>query len=150
MDKRFDLLVNKTGFREKEGIVNRMIYGIGTDMVEISRLEKTIQNKSFLQRFYTEREQQLILSRKSRVKAAAINFAGKEAVSKALRTGITRQVHLEEIEILREESGAPYVTLYGKTLEYSKDCEIERVHISLSDTEEYAIAYAVAECKERA
>ncbi len=127
-----------------------MIYGVGTDIVKIDRLEQIFQkNQSFLERFFTEKEQKLIRSRKRISVTAAMNFAGKEAVSKAFRTGITSQVHLEEIEILREETGAPYVVLYGETLEYAQSCGINEIHISLSDTSEYAIAYAIAECKER-
>lgn len=127
-----------------------MIYGIGTDIVEVSRMEQLFQKSdTFLKRFFTEKEQELILSRNKSFEAAAMNFSGKEAVSKAFRTGITGEVRLEEIEILREESGAPYVVLYGATLEYAKKLGVDTIHISLSDTKEYAIAYAIAECRER-
>ncbi len=135
-------------FEERYGF--RMIYGIGADIVEVSRLEQSLQKSdTFLKRFFTEKEQELILARTKAYQTAAMNFAGKEAVSKAFRTGITSEVHLEEIEILREETGAPYVTLYGKTLEYVKSLGVNVIHISLSDTKEYAIAYAIAECRER-
>lgn len=127
-----------------------MIYGIGADIVEVSRMKQLFQkSNTFLKRFFSEKEQELILSRSKVHETAAMNFAGKEAVSKAFRTGITSEVHLEEIEILREESGAPYVRLYGKTLEYAKKIGVDTIHISLSDTKEYAIAYAIAECRER-
>ena len=81
-----------------------MIYGIGTDIVEIARIEKVCEgNNRFLKRYYTEREQEMICQRKQRGAAcAAVNFAGKEAVAKALKTGICVKVRLEQIEILGE------------------------------------------------
>ena len=65
-----------------------MIYGIGTDIVEIARIQKVCEgNNRFLKRYYTEREQEMICQRKQRGAAcAAVNFAGKEAVAKALKT----------------------------------------------------------------
>ncbi|MBO5484121.1 MAG: holo-ACP synthase [Lachnospiraceae bacterium] len=123
-----------------------MIYGIGTDIVEISRVEKALeQSGRFLERYYTEKECGMIRKRGCPQKAAAINFAGKEAVAKALQTGINGRVRLEDIEILRKESGAPYVTLYNGAFQYAEKCGIKRIHISLSDTEELAVAYAIAE-----
>lgn len=125
-----------------------VIYGIGTDLVEIKRVETAVRNTSrFLERYYTEKERLLIRERgeKRGDRTAAVNFAGKEAVAKALQTGITGQVNLEEIEILRAESGAPIVNLYGKTRQYAEAEEIDKIHISLSDTDTLAMAYAVAE-----
>lgn len=126
----------------------RVIYGIGTDIVEIQRVVKAVRNTPrFLERYYTERERLLIQERggQRRERTAAVNFAGKEAVSKALQTGITGQVCLEEIEILRTETGAPCVNLYGKTRQYAEAEGITKIHISLSDTDTLAAAYAVAE-----
>ncbi len=127
-----------------------MIYGVGTDIVEIARIEKACEeNDRFLKRYYTEQEQEMIRQRKQRGTAcAAVNFAAKEAVAKALKTGICASVGLEEIEILRGEAGEPYVTLYGKTKAYAGECGVEKIHVSLSDTSSTAIAYAVAEGKE--
>lgn len=127
-----------------------MIYGVGTDIVEIARIEKACErNDHFLKRYYTKQEQEMIRQRKQRgISCAAINFAGKEAVAKALKTGICAKVRLEEIEILRGEAGEPYVTLYGKTKAYAGECGVERIHVSLSDTSSTAIAYVVAEGKD--
>lgn len=127
-----------------------MIYGIGTDIVEIARIQKVCEgNNRFLKRYYTEREQEMICLRKQRGAAcAAVNFAGKEAVAKALKTGICVKVRLEQIEILRGKAGEPYVVLYGETKIYAQECGVEKIHISLSDSSSVAIAYAVAEGKE--
>ncbi len=126
-----------------------MIYGIGTDIIEIDRIEKACaDNSHFIKRYYTEREQELISRRGRRGgSCAAMNFAGKEAVAKSLKTGICRRVRLEQIEILRDDKGAPYVILHGDTLQYAKNCGIDKIHISLSDTSVLAMAYAVAELR---
>ena len=128
-----------------------MIYGIGTDIVEIARIEKACEgNDRFLKRYYTKKEREMICQRKQRGAAcAAVNFAGKEAVAKALKTGICAQVRMEQIEILRGEAGEPYVVLYGETKVYAGECGVEKVHLSLSDSSSVAIAYAVAEGKEQ-
>ncbi len=124
-----------------------MIFGVGTDILEVGRIEEAlVKNNRFLERFFSAKEQEMMRERGVRLShTAAMNFAGKEAVSKSLGTGIGKDVRLEEIEILRKESGAPYVNLLGKTLEYAKACGVGQVHVSLSDTEELVVAYAVAE-----
>lgn len=128
-----------------------MIYGVGTDIVEIRRIARAMEKSDhFLKRYYTEQEQAFLQERGIRqVQSAAMNFAGKEAVAKALRTGINRDVRLEQIEILREPSGAPYVVLHEETLQYAGQCGVDRIHISLSDTLSLATAYVVAEQKEK-
>lgn len=123
-----------------------MIYGVGTDIVEIARVKRVIdKSERFLERFYSEKEQELIAGRKRRVETAAMNFAGKEAVAKAFRTGFTKGVAMEEIQILRDKDGAPVVKLLGRTKAFAKERGIEAIHISLSDTKELAMAYVVAE-----
>ncbi|MCI8372015.1 MAG: holo-ACP synthase [Lachnospiraceae bacterium] len=118
-----------------------MIIGIGTDMIEIERVLKSCQNPRFLERYYTQAERELIQKRKCR---CATHFAAKEAVSKVLGTGF-RSFTPKEIEVLRNELGKPYVVLYGRALELSRSLGIERIHISLTDTKEYAAAFAIGE-----
>lgn len=127
-----------------------MIFGIGTDIVEIDRIAKAVQkNDGFLEKYYTSNERRLIQERARAVQTAAMNFAGKEAVAKALGTGINGDVRLEQIEILRAETGAPYVVLCGSTEKYAREQGIRKIHISLSDTHQTAAAYAIAELGER-
>lgn len=127
-----------------------MIFGIGTDLVEIDRIARAVQrNGSFLDRYYTSKELRLIQERGRAARTAAMNFAGKEAVAKALGTGINGDVRLEQIEILRGETGAPYVVLYGSTKKYAEEQGVGKVHISLSDTDKMAVAYVIAEFGER-
>ena len=86
-----------------------MIVGIGTDLIEIARIEKACRKQAFLSRIYTEEECRLAGGSISRL---AGNFAVKEAVSKALGTGFRAFMPID-IEVLRNELGKPYVNLYG-------------------------------------
>ena len=118
-----------------------MITGIGTDLVEIARVQKAIGRSSFLEKVYTEKERELIAVRKVR---AATHFAAKEAVTKALGCGFAG-VAPREIEILRQSSGMPYVVLHGKAKEKADDLGIVKIQLSLTDTKEYAQAYVICE-----
>ena len=101
---------------------------IGTDIVEIARVEKAIKKINFLEKIFTEEEINLI--NKKGTSTAACNFAGKEAVAKALGTGF-RKISPKDIEILRKENGEPYVK------------NREDIKISLSHCKEYAIAMVI-------
>ena len=120
----------------------REIFGIGIDMIQICRVEEACKKASFLEKYFSEREREAITRRARR---AATNFAGKEAVVKAFGTGFSEGIIPREIEILRKENGAPYVELTGTALQWADSHKISRIHISLTDTKEYASAYAVAE-----
>lgn len=123
-----------------------MIYGIGTDIVDIGRIRQAVQrNDRFLERYYTEKERQMIRECGKPACKAAMNFAGKEAAAKALGTGINGTVQMEHIEILRRKNGAPFVVLHGSTEQYAREQGISEIHISLSDTDKVAVAYAIAE-----
>lgn len=116
------------------------IVGIGTDLVEISRVRKAYEKSSFQQKFFSEQERALIEQKPDR---AATTFAGKEAVVKALGTGF-HGIMPSDIEILRESTGAPCVRLSGPAAERAETLGISKVLLSLSDTEQMAMAYAVA------
>ena len=113
--------------------------GIGTDIIEISRIEKSIKSEAFLKRVFSERERELI--EKKGAKSAAANFAAKEAFSKALGTGV-RGFSLCEVEVLREDNGKPYIVVSGRAKDMAAGRKIE---VSLSHTEELALAFVVIE-----
>ncbi|HBA97478.1 MAG TPA: holo-[acyl-carrier-protein] synthase [Lachnospiraceae bacterium] len=117
------------------------VVGIGVDITETEKVYKAIQKESFLRRCYTNKEQELIKKRKS---SAVCNFAGKEAVAKALGTGFSK-FWPADVEVLRMENGKPYINLYGKAKETADELGITKIHISLSDIKEMAVAYVVAE-----
>ena len=121
-----------------------MIIGIGIDLIEIERVEKACENEHFLTRCFTEREIDLI--RKDKRKASD-NFAVKEAVSKAFGTGI-HGFELNEIEVLRDELGCPYITLYDNALKLAHERGITNIHVSITNTKIYSNAFVVAEGKE--
>lgn len=116
------------------------IIGIGIDQIEIQRILDACARESFVKRLFSEEECELISKRKS---MAATNFAGKEAVSKALGTGFIG-ISPSEIMILRKESGAPYVKLTGKAEQTARQLGITKIHISLTDSQTMALAYVVA------
>lgn len=118
-----------------------MIIGIGTDIIEISRVIKACEKQTFVDKNYTKAEQELILERNSR---SASNFAVKEAVSKVFGTGF-RKFGTKDIEVLRDELGKPYVNLYGGAKELAKTLRIKNIHVTISDTKEYVVAFAVGE-----
>lgn len=116
---------------------------VGVDLIEVARVEKAIQRwgDRFLQRIYTGNELRLCRQKPWRL---AGRFAGKEAVMKAMGTGI-RGISWREIEILAEPSGRPNVNLIGKALAKANEMNISKLAISLSDTREHAIAFVVGE-----
>lgn len=118
-----------------------MIIGIGTDIIEIERIRKTIENTNFLTRFFSDEENQLFLKKNLSPQTIAGNFAAKEAFSKAIGTGF-RNFKLEDISILRDSLGKPYIKLSGELLEKFGELKI---HASISHSEKYATSYVVIE-----
>ena len=118
-----------------------MIYGIGTDLIEVERVKKAYAKESFRKSVYTEQEQQLIADNAQK---AAGNFAVKESVVKAFGTGFGK-ISAIDIEVLRESSGKPYVVFYGPAKEQAESAGIRQVYVSISNTKEYAVGYVVME-----
>lgn len=118
-----------------------MIIGIGNDIIEQSRVRKACEKDAFLSRVFTKKEQELIQKRPG---CAAGNWAVKESVVKVFGTGFSG-VEPVEIEVLRNQAGAPYVSLYGKAREKADELGITNLHISISDTGDYVYAFAVGE-----
>ena len=89
--------------------------GVGIDMCEVCRFERLLKNERFMRRVFSEREREYILSRGvSSPQTAAGIFCAKEAFSKAVGTGLS-DLRLCEIEVLRDEKGAPFISLSGST-----------------------------------
>ena len=116
------------------------IYGIGTDIIEISRIRDAInRTSSFKRKVYTEKEIEYIEKKKEPYASYAGRFAAKEAVSKALGTGV-RGFSLSDVEILNDELGKPNVILYNEILKHAKDLKIK---ISISHSREYAVSTVI-------
>lgn len=120
-----------------------MIVGIGMDLIEIERIQAAIAKKAFITRVFTPREQAYCDSRNAgRSSSYAARFAGKEAVLKALGTGLIKGT-LQEIEILPDALGAPVVTLSGTFAKIAAKKNITKIYISLTHARQYAAAQVV-------
>jgi holo-[acyl-carrier protein] synthase len=123
-----------------------MIHGIGIDVVEVGRIEAAITNlgDAFLDRLFTAREREYCGKQKRPELHYAARFAAKEAVSKALGTGIGGQAGWLDMEVERAESGAPKMIFTGNAADFLAAEGIAEVQVSLSHAKEYAAANAVA------
>ena len=123
-----------------------MIKGTGVDIIEISRIEKSLTNEKFIERIFTKKEQEYCNSRKQMaVSSYAARFAAKEAVVKALGTGISGGGLWTDIEILPDDDGAPHVKLYGYFAYIPTKRKIYNIFFYLSHCKEYAVAQAILE-----
>jgi holo-[acyl-carrier protein] synthase len=122
------------------------IYGIGVDLVEVKRIKSAIEkNPGFIKKVYTDSEVKYCAGKsRSSFISYAERFAAKEAVSKSLRTGIGKNIRFNEIEVANLHSGEPVINLYGTTKAYCDKLTIKDIKITLSGTEEYAVAFAIA------
>ena len=122
------------------------VIGIGVDIVEIARIATIIERhgERFLHRVYTAAELACAGPMRDRTPYYAARFAAKEAVSKAFGTGIRDGLGWLQIEVGRRTSGAPTVTLHGSGAALAERLGIIEVQVSLSHSEHYAVANALA------
>ena len=120
------------------------IFGIGTDIVKINRIKKTIKKKTILRRLFNEKEIQKCKKLKNSSNCFAKRFAAKEAFSKALGTGISKGIKFNEILILNEKNGKPFIKLLSQTKK-KVDLKIKKkeykISLSLTDEDKYAVAF---------
>ena len=121
-----------------------MIISTGIDITEVERIEKNMENVKFLEKIYSKEELEYLKTRKFNPKTAAGMFAAKEAVSKCLGTGFSNFGPCH-IEILKDDNGKPYVVLSGNALKRADELNIKNIHISISHTNEFAVAQCLAE-----
>jgi holo-[acyl-carrier protein] synthase len=119
-----------------------MTTSVGVDIIEIDRVEAVIRRwqEKFLHRVYTESELRYC---RGRIPELAARFAAKEAISKALGTGI-RGLFWREMEILPDPLGKPLVTLHGRAKARAEAIGLTHFAISLSHAREFAVAMVVA------
>lgn len=121
------------------------ILGTGIDITEIDRIKKAVgRNSKFLDKVFTVSEIDYFTYKKGNPCHIAGNFAAKEAVLKALGTGL-RDINWKDIEVSRDELGKPCVMLYNNAFVIAQKIGIERIHLSISHGRDYAVAQAVAE-----
>src|SRR5580658_5999667 len=124
-----------------------MVIGIGTDLIEIDRVEASIERfgERFLERVFTPGEIAYCMRKKGSAESLAARFAAKEAGAKALGTGISRGVTWLEIEVIREPSGRPALRFHGRAAELAARMGVARAALSLSHTAGLAMASVVLE-----
>ena len=120
------------------------IFGIGTDIVKIDRIKKSLKNKNFLKRIFNEKEIskcKLIINSSN---CFAKRFVAKEAFSKAVGTGISNGINFNEIVVLNKKSGKPYINIIGNTKKIINKKfrgKKTKISLSLSDEKKYAMAF---------
>ena len=120
-----------------------MIVGIGNDIIEIERIEKAISKEGFKDKIYTQRELENIKKRGNRAETYAGVFSAKEAISKAIGTGV-REFSLTDLEILNDDLGKPYVVVSEKLDKIIKSKKDDyQIEISISHSKKYATAMAI-------
>jgi len=124
-----------------------MIYGVGTDIVNIERVKKILSKNrdSFVKRVLSEHEQALFANKADSAAYFAKRFAAKEAFAKALGTGIGRGVSFKELTVRNNENGKPHFIPSEKLSQYLVENNIKQVHLSISDESQIAIAFVVLE-----
>lgn len=122
------------------------ILGTGVDIVETARIAAAItrHGERFLKRVFLEGEQQYCAKMAGSERFYAARFAAKEAVSKAFGTGIGAALGWLDIEVRRKPSGEPFIVLHGHGVETARRLGIQEIRVSLSHSDHYAVAQALA------
>jgi holo-[acyl-carrier protein] synthase len=131
-----------------------MIYGIGTDITDIRRVQATLQRRGerFAQKVLGEHELAVYRERSARVAQRGLSylatrFAAKEAFSKAIGLGMRMPMTWRACEIVKAPSGKPEIRLHGALADWFAARRLV-AHVSVSDENEYAAAFVVVETKD--
>lgn len=129
-----------------------MIFGIGTDIISLERIEKSLERNGdkFAQRILSAselNEYQEISEKhpKNTVTFLAKRFAAKEAISKALGTGMRKGIDFVQLSISHDALGKPVVALSDQAAQWAEQNNIQKVQVTISDEKHYAVAFAIAE-----
>lgn len=124
-----------------------MIVSIGIDIVEVYRIRETLERTPrFGERVFTEAERVYCESRgKGAFQSYAGRYAAKEALMKAIRTGWRGEIAWHDIEISNDDFGAPSISVTGETRRILDTLGANRIHLSISHTEQHAVAQVVLE-----
>jgi len=124
-----------------------MIFGVGTDIVKISRMEKNLAShgERFAKRILSEAEFSDYANVVSKGAFLAKRFAAKEAAVKALGTGFRDGISMTHISVGHDDLGKPLLVFADAALKIATDKNIKAMHLSIADEKEYAVAYVVME-----
>ena len=122
-----------------------MILGLGIDIVEVSRLEKWLNDKKLLERFFNKEELEYVFSKgDGAARSLAVRFAAKEAFGKALGTGLAG-IELKDIAVANDKTGRPFLNLSGTVLQALKEKGGADIHLSLTHEKTTAAAVVIIE-----
>ena len=121
------------------------IFGLGSDIIDISRIKKALKSKNFQKRCFSKNEIKTAENKSNKISSYAKRFAAKEAFSKALGTGISGGISFKDISIQNNKKGKPDIELLGKTKTIVQNI-IEKkykIFLTISDEQKYALAMVV-------
>jgi holo-[acyl-carrier protein] synthase len=124
-----------------------MVFGIGTDIIEVKRMEQHLhENDALKQKLFTTDEQAYAEKGKVTIwQRYAARFAAKEAFFKALGTGYRYGMAFHEIEVKNDELGKPFIEPHGKVKEYLEKQKVKIIHLTISHVKEMASAFVLLE-----
>ena len=120
------------------------IFGVGTDIVKTNRIQKLLRRKNILEKIFNKEEIIKCKRIKKTTNCFAKRFAAKEAFSKALGTGISKGINFNQIVVLNEKNGKPFIKLIENTkknVEKKLKKKNYKISLSLTDEDEYAVAF---------
>lgn len=122
-----------------------MIVGLGTDLVELARLERSLAKPEFKKLVFTEEEIGYCDRQAKSIASYAGRFAAKEAIFKAFGTGWSGEMKLTEVCVLNNDEGKPYFKLSGEVQRVAESVEATNIHLSISHSETVAVATVIIE-----
>ena len=123
-----------------------MIYGTGTDIIEVSRIKSVMERDiGFREKIFTPGEIAYCETKKHKYENYAARFSAKEAFLKAIGTGWRFGIRFADIDVYHDEYGKPLIKLTGKAEQLAKDERISKIHVSLSHLKEMATAIVIVE-----
>lgn len=123
------------------------MYGIGIDIVEINRIKKIVEwsGDKLAKRIFRESELEIYYQKKCSIQFLSNRFAAKEATAKAFGTGIMNRIKFNQLEIYNNDLGKPMLRLFSNADFLAKKLELTGMHVTISDTNQYACAMVIFE-----
>lgn len=124
-----------------------MILGVGIDIIDIPRVKSIVEEygDGFFSKLFTQNEIEYCNSKKNPEINFGARFAAKEALLKALGTGLRGEIQWKEIEVIHDNMGKPTINLNGHAADSAHELGVARVNLSLSHTKKYAVAVVILE-----
>lgn len=124
-----------------------MIYGIGIDLQPVKQIEEAIRRRGqpYLQHLFTPQERFYCEGKKTEAQSYAARYAAKEAFFKAVRVGWRSSIKWTDLEVFHDAEGQPGLALHDEAKRLAEEAGIQRVHLSFSHSDDYAVAQVILE-----